>query len=411
MICPICGRNTFDDNDYLYNICGECFWEYDEVQVADPDFPGGANRLSLNEYKKQYLMKKKEESRLNMEMNTVTLGKTGITTNRNAFGALPIQRISTEAAVNLLRKAYEGGMTFFDTARAYSDSENKLGLAFEGIRSNVYIATKTGATTVDGFWKDLETSLSLLRTDYIDVYQFHNIPFCPKPGDKSGLYEAMLEAKKKGMIRHIGITNHRPAVAREAVESGLYETLQFPFCYLATDTDKELVELCRDKEVGFIAMKSMSGGLITNATAAYAFAAQYDNVLPIWGIQRESELDEFLSFITNPPSMNDEIKSIIDKDLLELAGDFCRGCGYCMPCPAGIEINNMARMSLLLRRSPYQKLLEEETQKKMAQIENCLNCGQCRNKCPYNLDTPTLLKKNLEDYKKVLSGEVKVGNE
>ncbi len=341
-------------------------------------------------------------------MDNITLGSTNIVTNRNGFGALPIQRISDEDAVYLLRKAYEGGITFFDTARNYSDSEKKVGMAFDGMRDKIFIATKTGATTVEKFWADLETSLSLLKTDYIDIYQFHNISFCPKPGDGSGLYEAMLEAKAQGKIRHIGITNHRLSVAGEAVKSGLYETLQFPFCYLATEKDIEIVNLCREKNVGFIAMKSLSGGLITDSKAAYAFAAQYDNVLPIWGVQRESELDEFLSYVKNPPVMDDEIRALIKKDVVELAGDFCRGCGYCMPCPAGIEINNMARMSLLLRRSPYQNLLGEDNVEKMMKIENCLNCGKCKSKCPYGLDTPALLKKNLEDFKKVLAGEVKV---
>ncbi len=341
-------------------------------------------------------------------METVTLGSTGITVNKNGFGALPIQRISTEDAAALARKAYDAGITFFDTARFYTDSEVKLGVAFEGMREKVYIATKTAAATPEEFWDQLQTSLSNLKTDYIDIYQFHNPAVCPKPGDGSGLYEAMLEAKAQGKIRHIGITNHRLAVAKEAIESGLYETLQFPFCYLATEKDIELVEACKKANMGFIAMKALSGGLITNSAAAYAFEAQYDNVLPIWGVQRGSELDEFISYIDNPPVMNDELQAVIDQDREQLSGDFCRGCGYCMPCPVGIEINNCARMSLLLRRSPSELQLTEDVQKKMKKIENCLHCNQCKSKCPYGLDTPTLLAKNYEDYKKVLAGEVKV---
>ncbi len=339
---------------------------------------------------------------------TVTLGSTGITVNKNGFGALPIQRISDEAAVYLLRKAYENGITFFDTARWYSDSEHKLGLAFEGMRDKLYIATKTGAKNAESFWQDLETSLENLKTDHIDIYQFHNPDFCPKPGDESGLYDAALKAKEQGKIRHIGITNHRLAIAHEAIDSGLYETLQFPFCYLATDKDIELVEKCKKANMGFIAMKALSGGLITNSAAAYVFLAQYDNVLPIWGVQRESELDEFLSYISNPPAMTEELEAVIRHDREELLGDFCRGCGYCMPCPAGIEINNCARMSLLLRRSPSAGHLSPEGQAKMMKIEDCIHCNQCKSKCPYGLDTPALLQKNLEDYKKVLAGEVKV---
>lgn len=338
-------------------------------------------------------------------MTLVTLGTTGITVEKNSFGALPIQRISKEAAVGLLRKAYDHGITYFDTARWYTDSEEKLGAAFAGMREKVYIATKTGATTVDGFWKDLETSLHNLQTDYIDIYQFHNPSFCPKPGDGSGLYEAMLEAKAQGKIRHIGITNHRLSVANEAVDSGLYETLQFPFCYLASEKDIELVEKCKKANVGFVAMKALSGGLITNSAAAYAYLAQYDNVLPIWGVQRESELDEFLSYIDKPPTMTDEIKAVIEKDRGELLGEFCRGCGYCMPCPVGIEINNAARMSLLIRRSPSAAQLTPQAQEKMKLIEKCLHCNKCKSKCPYGLDTPTLLQKNYQDYCEILAGK------
>lgn len=340
--------------------------------------------------------------------NTVTLGKTGITTNKNAFGALPIQRITDNEAVYLLKKAYDSGMTYFDTARWYTDSEYKMGLAFADMRDRIFIATKTGATNAEGFRQDLETSLKNLQTDYIDVYQFHNPAFCPRPGDESGLYDAALKAKEQGKIRHIGITNHRLAIAHEAVESGLYETLQFPFSYLATEKDIELVEKCEQADMGFVAMKALSGGLITNSAAAYAYLAQYDNVLPIWGVQRESELNEFISYIDNPPTMTEELAEVIRHDREELLGDFCRGCGYCMPCPAEIEINTCARMSLLIRRSPSAGHLSPDGQAMMMKIENCLHCNKCKSKCPYGLDTPTLLQKNLEDYKKILAGEVQV---
>lgn len=338
-------------------------------------------------------------------MSKVTLGKTGITVEKNSFGALPIQRISKEEAVRLLRKAYGHGVTFFDTARYYTDSEEKVGEAFRGMRENVYIATKTGAVTVEAFWKDLHTSLEKLQTDYIDIYQFHNPAFCPKPGDGTGLYEAMLEARDQGMIRHIGITNHRLSIATEAVESGCYETLQFPFCYLAAEKDIELAVQCRKADMGLIAMKALSGGLITNSAAAYAFLAQYDHVLPIWGVQRERELDEFLSYIDHPPVMNEELAEIIERDRKELSGEFCRGCGYCMPCPAGIEINNCARMSLMIRRAPSDAQMTEEMQAKMKKIEDCLHCGKCRSKCPYELDTPALLEKNYKDYCEILDGK------
>ena len=335
----------------------------------------------------------------------VRLGSTEIVVNKNGFGALSMKRVSMEEAVALVRRAFEGGITFFDTARGYTDSEEKLGEALEGIRDKVYIATKTPAQDGDGLKRDLETSLKKLRTDHVDIYQFHNPAFCPKPGDGTGLYEAMEEAKAQGMVRHIGITNHRLAVAHEAIDSGLYETLQFPFCYLADAKDIELVEKCREADMGFIAMKALSGGLITNSQAAYAFMAQYDNVLPIWGVQRQSELEEFLSYIENPPVLTEDIRALIEADKKELAGEFCRGCGYCMPCPAGIEINNCARMSLLIRRSPSAAHLTPEAQAKMMKIKECLHCGHCKSKCPYGLDTPALLEKNLKDYEEILAGK------
>lgn len=341
-------------------------------------------------------------------MDRVTLGSTGINVCKNGFGALPIQRISQEEAVRIVRMAYDSGIDFYDTARWYTDSEVKLGEAFDGIRDRVVVATKTGSMDAEGFWRDLETSLKNLRTDHVDIYQFHNPPFCPKPGDESGLYDAALEAKRQGKIRHIGITNHRLAVAHEAVESGLYETLQFPFSYISGDKELELVAACKKAHMGFIAMKSLSGGLITNSAAAYAFAARFDNVVPIWGVQRESELREFLAYNREPPALTEELEAVIEKDRAELAGDFCRGCGYCLPCPQGIEIFTCARMSLMIRRAPSAAQLTPESQAKMKKIEDCVKCGQCASRCPYGLDTPALLEKNYADYKRILAGEVSV---
>lgn len=341
-------------------------------------------------------------------MDRVILGKTGITVCRNGFGALPIQRIGKEDAAYLVRKAYENGVNFFDTARVYTDSEEKLGYATSSFRDKIYIATKTAAKNGEDLKKDLETSLSLLKTDYIDIYQFHNPPFCPKPGDGTGLYEAMLEAKKEGKIRHIGITNHRLGVAKEAIESGLYETLQFPFSYISGEKEMELLAMCREKDMGFIAMKGLAGGLLNNSRVCYAFMSQFDNVLPIWGVQRERELDEWLSYNDNPPVMDEEVKSIIEKDRKELSGDFCRGCGYCMPCPMGIQISECARMIQMIRRSPSQGQLGAEAQAMMANIHNCVKCGKCMDKCPYSLPIPTLLEKNLEDYEAIIEGRIEV---
>ena len=340
-------------------------------------------------------------------MAKITLGSTGIRTEQNAFGALPIQRDDKETAVAILRRAFEGGMTFFDTSRAYTDSEEKIGLAFGGeIRDRIAIATKTMSRTPEGIRKDLETSLKMLKTDHVDLYQVHLAPECYLPGDGTGIYECLTELKVEGKINHIGLTAHSLAVAHQCVDSGLYETLQFPFSYLAGEPELELVKKCKEKNMGFIAMKSLAGGLITDSAAAYAFLAQFDHVLPIWGIQHMWELEEFLRYMEEPPALTEERKKVIEKDRAELAGDFCRSCGYCMPCPEEIEIRQCARMGLLMRRSPHKPYLTEEWQEKMKKIENCKECGKCRKKCPYGLDIPSLLKKNYEDYRKILRGEI-----
>ena len=341
-------------------------------------------------------------------MKMITLGTTDITVPQNAFGALPVQRVDMETAVSILRRAYEGGMRFFDTARAYSDSEEKLGHAFKGMRDQIYIASKTMGRTPEAFREQLDTSLKLLKTDYLDIYQFHCVDQCYRPGDGTGMYECMLEAKAQGKIRHIGVTTHKLGVAKECIESGLYETLQYPLSYLSSEKELNLIQLCKEHNMGFIAMKGLAGGLINNSRAAFAFMSQFDNVLPIWGIQKMTELEEWLSYMDEPPALNTEITAFIEKEKAELNGEFCRGCGYCMPCPAGILINNCARMSLMVRRAPSANWLSEQWQENMKKIEGCLHCNQCMKKCPYELNTPELLQKNYEDYKKILAGEVKV---
>lgn len=343
-----------------------------------------------------------------MKTRNVTLGSTGITTPQNAFGALPIQRDDFDTAAKILRRAYEGGMTFFDTARAYSDSEEKIGIALSDVRKNIYIATKTMAQNTEDMKTQLDTSLTNMKTDYIDIYQFHCAGKVFAPEDGTGMYELMEDFKRQGIIKHIGITAHKIGIAEDAIESGLYETLQFPLSYLSGEREIALVKSCVDHNMGFIAMKGLAGGLITNSAMAFSFISQFDNTVPIWGVQRMNELEEWLSYMDNAPEYSEEMKEKIAADKAELDGEFCRGCGYCMPCPMNITINNCARMSLMVRRAPSQNWLNEHWQAEMEKITTCINCGACKSKCPYELDTPELLKKNYADYKKIISGEITV---
>jgi len=331
-------------------------------------------------------------------MTRAKLGRTNLEVNKDAFGVLPLQRASMDDAIRILRKALNGGINFYDTARGYTDSEEKIGAALSSRRGEFILATKTPAQNGEDLKKDLSLSLEKLKTDYIDIYQFHNPSFIPRPGDANGLYEAALEAKAQGKIRFIGITNHKLTLAEEAVESGLYDTLQYPFSYLSSEKEIELTKRCAEKNVGFIAMKALSGGLITDIFSAQAWLAQYPNVVPIWGIQRESELDQLLEAAERPGGLTPEQQAAIKKDLSELSGDFCRGCGYCLPCPAGIPINMAARISLLMKRAPVAGYITSEWQGFMKRIDNCTHCGHCTSCCPYGLDPPALLQKNYQWY-------------
>jgi uncharacterized protein len=332
-------------------------------------------------------------------MQTTILGRTGLTVSRSAFGAIPIQRISFDESKALLRKAYEGGINFFDTAHGYTDSEEKIGNALSDVRKNIIISTKSQAQDKKTLLEHIELSLSRLKTEYIDVMQLHNPKVLPNPDDPDSTYAALIEARNKGMIRFFGVTNHRFEQAVAAVESPLYDTVQYPLNYLSSEEELTLPALCEKHNKGLIVMKALSGGLITNASTTFAHLRQYKNAVPIWGIEKEHELDEFLSLEKNSPSLDGEMKARIETDRKELSGSFCRGCGYCLPCPSGIEINMAARLMFLIKRSRYQNFITDEWKKKMELIDTCIHCGQCIRQCPYELNPPELLKKQLVQYR------------
>ncbi|MDR2795953.1 MAG: aldo/keto reductase [Spirochaetaceae bacterium] len=336
---------------------------------------------------------------------TVKLGRTGLVVNKTGFGALPVQRRTVDEAVRILRGAFDAGINYFDTARMYTDSEEKIGLALGAARGQIVIATKNTAANGDELRAQLETSLGFLKTDYIDVYQFHNHERYPRPDDGTGLYEAMLEAKRAGKIRFIGMTNHRIGVAFDAVRSGLYDTMQFPFSYISGEKEHELVRLCAETDTGFIAMKALCGGLLTNIDAASAFMNTQAGVLPIWGIQTVGELEKLKAAAKNGKGPDAAQSARIERDRDELQGNFCRSCGYCLPCPAGIPIFNCARIMLLLRRSPPEQWLTEYWRHEMEKIKDCIDCGHCRDHCPYGIDAAALLKKNYAEYKTFLREE------
>jgi aryl-alcohol dehydrogenase-like predicted oxidoreductase len=331
-------------------------------------------------------------------MQRTIFGKTGLSASRTGFGCIPIQRIPFEESTALLQHAYEHGVTLYDTANAYTTSEERIGIALSHVRGNIVLCTKSSTSSPDKIMQNIEKSLRMLQTDYIDVFQFHNPPVVPRPGTEDGLYELALKAKEQGKIRYIGITSHSKDRALEAAQSGFYDTLQYPLSYLSSDEELALVDICRRHNVGLLAMKGLCGGLLTNAKAAFAFLRQYDNVIPIWGIQRMSELQEFLSCEENPPPMDGDLQSVIEADKAELSGSFCRSCGYCLPCPAGIPIPNASRITFLLRRAVRNNFLTPEWRNNMRLIDSCTGCGHCTSHCPYGLDVPAILKRQQAEY-------------
>ena len=187
------------------------------------------------------------------------------------------------------------------------------------------------------------------------------------------------------------------------MKSGLYDTLQFPICHISSPEDLAIIDLCREHNVGLICMKALSGGLLTQARPAFAFLRQFANAVPIWGFQRMCELEEMLELDADPPSLDDELIKIIERDCSELAGDFCRACGYCLPCTAGIPIPMAARMGLSIRRMPAEQFRSDHWREQMGRIRSCTDCGHCRDNCPYGLDTPALLKRMLVEYEAFLA--------
>jgi predicted aldo/keto reductase-like oxidoreductase len=331
-------------------------------------------------------------------MERITFGRTGLAVGRTGFGCIPIQRISYEQSTALLRRAYENGVTVYDTANGYTTSEERLGIAFGGVRDKVVLCTKSGASKPGDLLAHLDNSLTMMRTDYIDVFQFHNPGTVPLPGGADGLYDALLTAKASGKVRFIGISAHKREVAEAAVSSGFYDVLQFPFSYLSTEEEMNLTELCRVHDVGILGMKALCGGILTNAAAAFAFLRGYGNIVPIWGVQEMGELEELLGYENAPPLLDEELQAVIDKDRKELAGHFCRACGYCLPCPAGIPIPMAARMAFLLGRMRRDVLLGEDWQANMRRIDDCVDCGHCKAHCPYELDVPALLRRHGDEY-------------
>lgn len=333
-------------------------------------------------------------------MRYVKFGETDMIVSELGFGCIPIIRLSADTAVGVLRRAFDQGITFYDTANAYRDSEEKIGRAFDGMRQEVVIATKTLRRDAKGAAKHIENSLRMLRTDYIDLYQLHQIAqekdwdAVTAPG---GAMEAVVKAREDGKIRWIGVTSHKLAMALRLIRTGLFSSIQFPFNFIEDAGKDDLLPEARDLGLGILAMKPFAGGMINNAGVAFKFLRQYPDVRPIPGCDSVDSVEEIVSLYRQPNIVTNEDLRLMDQYRVELGREFCRRCEYCQPCPAGVMITMaMAYRIVASRMSPA--VAVEFSRPAMESVKLCDNCGVCLDRCPYELPIQDMLKRNYDLY-------------
>ena len=340
-------------------------------------------------------------------MKKRTLGRTGLKVRLLGFGGIPIQRVTEDEAIQVVRRCYELGINYFDTARAYTVSEERMGKALDDVRDDVYIATKSGRRTKDEVLQELETSLMNLRTDWIDVYQLHNVSSkevweqVTSPG---GALEALYQARDEGKILHIGITSHNPSLLTEIVKENIFETILIPYNYLAILPAEELLPLCQKMNVGTVIMKPFGGGAFSNIKTALKFLLNSKNVdVIVPGVRSIQEVEENVSVASASYSLSPEELELIEKDRVELGSEYCRGCDYCQPCQQGIPISFVLRTETqFLKRMGWSPRLEKQLQKASEVVPTCLVCGECESRCPYHLPISELLPVKLASLTKKL---------
>lgn len=328
-------------------------------------------------------------------MEYITLGKTGLKVSRVGFGGIPIQKVDAEGAKKLMQAVVNSGINFIDTARAYTVSEELIGNSLVGMRDKFIIATKSMARTADAMRKDIETSLNNLKTDYIDIYQIHNVTMeqLAVVCGEGGALEALNEAKELGRIGHIGLTAHSLEVFEYATTLDWVETLMFPYNVVETQGE-EIIKKCREKNIGFICMKPLAGGALENARLAMRFISANKNVdIVIPGMCCEDEVIMNVSAVCDSSPLSVNELDEIEKTRKELGTNFCRRCNYCQPCAAGINISGVFLFGGYLERYG----LEDWARARYATLPNkasaCIGCGACESRCPYNLPIREMLKK------------------
>jgi predicted aldo/keto reductase-like oxidoreductase len=332
-------------------------------------------------------------------MDKIKLGKTGMMVSRLGFGGIPIQRVTEDEAVAVAQKCLDLGITFFDTANAYTTSEARIGKAIKGWREKIVIATKSTSRSREGVEEHLNMSLEHLGIDYIDLYQFHQVGDFKSLElvlDPKGPMAVLEKARRVGVIKHIGITSHQIDVAKEAVKSGRFETLMFPFNFVACEAADELLPLCRKHDVGFIAMKPLAGGALDNVTIAFKYLFQFPNVLPIPGIEKPNEIEEIVKVLQISLEMSKAERSEMQRLRGELGNKFCRRCDYCQPCTQEIPISSVMVIKSAIRRLPPERLFTGMFATAVEKAANCTECGDCEERCPYHLPIREMLHESVQ---------------
>ena len=333
-------------------------------------------------------------------MRKIQLGRTGMVVNELGLGGIPLTRVEPDAAVELIRHCADQGIDFYDTANMYGDSEEKMGRALEPVRDKVFLATKTMAHTKDQAREHMDLSLKRLRTDHIDLIQLHNMTDQARIDamlGKDGAMEALEEYKKQGKVRHIGFSSHNPDVAARLCRTGLFETVQIPFNFVESDPVERLFGTALEMNMGILAMKPLGGGNLNRADLCFKFLQGHPEALPIPGIETLAEIDEILELYRNPTKATPENLAEMGRIKKELGDKFCHRCEYCLPCPEGVPIPMALLFDSQAKRYPKEMVLKL-TAKTMEAAENCTGCGQCLEKCPYDLPVPDLIAGVLERY-------------